>query len=86
MHAEFGEQVLRLDHHVDQMRDRRALVAADIAHARLKQRLGDGKDALAIEGVARPEPQGLNFLLKRSLHRRGPDDWGPTVLHTRWQP
>ena len=52
MHAELVEQVLRVDQHVDQMRDRRALVAADIGHARLQQRLGDGEDAFAVEGLA----------------------------------
>ena len=38
--------------HVEQVRDRRALVAADVGHARLQQRLGDREDALAVEGLA----------------------------------
>ena len=46
------EQVFGLDHDVEQMRDRRALIAADIRHAGLQQRLGDGEDAFAAEGLA----------------------------------
>jgi len=41
---------LRLDHDVDEMGNRRALVAAYIGHAGLQQRLGDGENALAVEG------------------------------------
>ena len=52
MDAELGHDVLRIDQHVEQMRDRRALIAADIGHARLQQRLGDGQDAFAAEGLA----------------------------------
>ena len=68
MHAEVGEQVLGLDHHVEQVRDRRALVAADIAHAGLQQRLGDREDALAAEDLAVAQLQRLHFLLERAFH------------------
>ena len=68
MHAEHGEQILGLHHDVEQVRDRRTLVTADIAHARLQQRLGNGQDSLAAEGVSRTEFQRLNFLLERALH------------------
>ena len=57
MDAELVEQVLRFDQHVDQMRHRRALVAADIGDARLQDRLGDGEDALAAEDLAVAEAQ-----------------------------
>ena len=43
-----------LHHHVEQVRHRRALVAADVRHARLQQRLRDREDALAVEGLRRP--------------------------------
>ena len=56
MHAELADDVLGVDQHVEQVRDRRALVAADIAHARLQQRLGDREDAFAVEGLAVAEP------------------------------
>src|SRR5262249_166919 len=59
----------RLHHHVEQMRDRRALVAADVAHARLQQRLGDGQNSLAAEGVSRAELECLHFGLERAFHR-----------------
>ena len=71
MHAEIGEQVLGLDHDVEQMRDRRALIAADIAHARLQQRLGDRQDAFAAEGLAGAELERLDFLLERAFHGGG---------------
>ena len=66
VHAQLGQDVLRVGQHVHQVRDRRALVAADIAHARLQQRLGDGEDALAAEFLARAEAQVLH------LAREGP--------------
>ena len=59
VHAELGHDVLGIHQHVEQMRHRRALVAADIAHAGLQQRLGDGEDALAMELGAVAEPQSL---------------------------
>ena len=62
MHAEVGEQVLGLDHHVEQVRHRRALVAADIAHAGLQQRLGDREDAFAAEDVAVAQLERFHFL------------------------
>ena len=67
MDAELVEQVLRFDQHVDQMRDRRALVAADIGHARLQDRLGDGQDALAAEDLAVAEAQRAHLLLEGAL-------------------
>ena len=68
VHAEIGEHILGVDHDVEQMRHRRALIAADIAHARLQQRLGDREDALAVEGLAFAEPQRFHFLLERAFH------------------
>ena len=61
MDAELGHDVLGVDQHVEQVRHRRALIAADIAHARLQQRLGDGEDALAVEFGAVAEPQRLHL-------------------------
>ncbi len=62
MHAELVEQVLRFDQHVDQMRHRRALIAADIGHARLQDGLGDREDALAAEHLALAQAKGPDFL------------------------
>src|SRR5260221_5234165 len=50
------------------MRHRRALVAADIADARLQQRLGYRQDALAAEDLAVAELQRLYLLLERPFH------------------
>ena len=68
VYAELGDDVLRIHEHVEQMRHRRALVAADIAHARLQQCLGDGEDAFAVEFGAVAEPQCLHFGLERAFH------------------
>ena len=68
MDAEIGEQILGVDHDVEQVRNRRALIAADIAHAGLQQRLGDRQDALAVEGIAFAQPQRFHFLLERAFH------------------
>src|SRR5690606_29291921 len=48
--------------HVHEVRDRRPLVAGDIADPALEQRLGDGEDALAAEFLARPDLELLYFL------------------------
>ncbi len=68
VHAEVGEQVLGLDHDVEQVRHRRALIAADIAHAGLQQCLGDREDAFATEDVAVAELERFHFLLERAFH------------------
>jgi len=62
VHAQLVHVGLALDHHVEQVRHRRALVAAHIRHARLQQALGDREDALAVKGVARAEAQHFHFL------------------------
>ena len=62
MHAELIEDALRVGKHVHQVRDRRALVAADVGDPGLQQRLGDGKNALASKFLARAQPQRLDFL------------------------
>ena len=69
MHAEIGKQILGIHHDVEQMRHRRALVAAHIAHARLQQRLGDREDAFATKRLAVAEAERIYFLLKRAFHR-----------------
>jgi hypothetical protein len=61
VHAKLGEQVLGFDHDVQEMRDRRALVAADIAHAGLQQRLSDGEDAFAAKAFTGAKPQRFDF-------------------------
>ena len=60
--AVLGQDVLRVGKHVHEMRDRRALVAGDIGDAGFEQGLGDREDALAVERLAAPEPQLLDFL------------------------
>ena len=70
MHAEFAHDVFGVDQHVEQMRHRRALIAADIGDAGLQQRLGHGEDAFAAEGLAVAERERLHFLLERAFHRQ----------------
>ena len=67
MHAELGHHVLGVDQHVEQVRDRRALVAAHISDPGLQQRLGHGQDALAAENLAVAELQRFHFLRKRTF-------------------
>ena len=67
MHAELAENVLRIGQHVHQMRDRRALIAADIADAGLQQRLGDGENAFAAEFLAVAELEVLDLAGERAF-------------------
>jgi len=46
---------------VEKVRHRRALIAADVAHARLQERLGDGKNAFAAKNRAVAKPQGFHI-------------------------
>ncbi len=68
MDAEIAEQVLGFHHHVEQVGDRRPLVAADIADAGLQQRLGDGQDAFTPEHLAGAQPQRFHFPFERAFH------------------
>ncbi len=68
VHPEVADDVLGIDQHIEQMRDRRALIAADIAHARLQQRLGYREDALAVEGLAVAELERLHLFLEGTFH------------------
>jgi len=54
VHAKLVENVGGIRQHIDEMRHRCTGVAADVAHAGLQQRLGDGEDALAMECLAAP--------------------------------
>ena len=72
MHAELVEHVLGVGEHVHQMRDRRALIAADIGDAGLQQRLGDRENALAAEVLAVAELQVLDFSSERAFRHFGP--------------
>ncbi len=70
VNAQLVEQILGVGQHVNQMRDRRALIAADVRHARLQQRFGDGEDALAMKLLALTQAQRLHFFLERTFHLR----------------
>ena len=62
-----SEDVVGVGEHVDQVRDRRALIARDVRHAGLQQRLGDGENALAAELLARAEPKLRDLALERAF-------------------
>ena len=64
LHAQLVEHVARVRQHVHQMRNGCALVAADIGHTRLQQRLGDGENAFAAEQLTFAEPQVVHFAAK----------------------
>ena len=50
----------------------RTLIAGDIGHARLKQRLGHGQNAFAAEFAAGPEAQLLDLFLERAFRHPRP--------------
>ena len=64
MHTKLVENVLGVRQHVHQVRYRRALIAGDIGHAGLQQRLGHRQDALAAELFPRAETKLLDLLLE----------------------
>ena len=70
VHAQLGEDVVGVGQHVHQMGDRRALVAGDVRHARLQQRLGHGQDALAVEHLALAQAQ-LGHLCRERTFSHG---------------
>ena len=61
MNAQVVKDVPGIVEHIDQVTDRRALIAADIGHPRLQQRLGDGENPLAMQFAAVAEAQLLDF-------------------------
>ncbi len=61
MDAELIKYGFCIGQHIHQMGNRRALIAADIGHAGLKQRLGDGEDTLAVKCLALAETQQLHL-------------------------
>ena len=80
MDAELVENVLGVGQHIHQMRDRRALIAADIGDAGLQQRLGDRQDAFAAEDLAVAELEVLDFAGKRAFgHDAFPSTWAMTA-------
>jgi hypothetical protein len=64
VHAELVQDLARVAQHVHDVRDGRALVAADVRDAGLQQRFRDGEDAFAVKGVALAELEQLHFLLE----------------------
>src|SRR4030095_11007684 len=61
------ERVVRVGQDVDQVRDRRARISADVADAGLEQRLGDGEDAFAVKDLAFAVPAPFDVLRERPL-------------------
>ena len=61
MNAELLEEWRRIGEHVHQMRDGRALIAADVSDAGLQQRFGDRENAFAVEHVAGTEAEALHL-------------------------
>ena len=70
MDAEFGQHVFCLQKNVEEVADRRTLIAAHVADARLQQRFGHREDAFAVERGAGTELEIGNFLAERNFHGR----------------
>src|ERR1700691_5890378 len=81
VNAELVEHILGVGKHVHQMRNRGALVTADVSHARLQQRLGNRKNSFAAEFVAVAELEILHFARKRAFSHKKPP--GQTIDPTR---
>ena len=63
--AEIAQHIVGIGEHIDQVRDRRALIAGDVGHAGLQQRLGDGENALAAEFLTGAEPKLRDLAFER---------------------
>ena len=70
--AELAQHLVGVGEHVDQVRDRRALIAGDVRYAGLQQRLGDGENALAAELLSRAEPKLRDFTFERAFRHQCP--------------
>ena len=57
------QEIVRIGEHIDQMRDRRPLIAGDIGNAGLQERLGDGKNSFAAESWPSPSRSFLTSCL-----------------------
>ncbi|HYI04620.1 MAG TPA: hypothetical protein VD858_07005, partial [Reyranella sp.] len=57
---------------IQQVRDRRSLVAADVGHPGLKQRLRHRHDPFAVEGLAVAQLERLDFVVKGNLQDLSP--------------
>ena len=66
-HAQISQQLFGVGQGIHQVADRRALITADIAHARFEQRLGDGEDALAGKLLTLTEFEVFDFALEGSF-------------------
>ncbi|MCY1361149.1 hypothetical protein D9M69_478070 [compost metagenome] len=73
--AVVGQDVLRVGQHIHQVRDRSALVARHIRHARLQQGLGDGQNAFAAEHFSTSKSQLLDFFDERTLSHGCPSSF-----------
>ena len=65
--AEIAQHVVGIGEHVDKVGDRRALVAGDVGHAGLQQRLGDGENAFAAEFLPGAEPKLRDLAFERAF-------------------
>ncbi len=65
--AEIAQHIVGIGEHIDQVRDRRALIAGDVGHAGLEQRLGDGENALAAEFLPGAEPELRDLAFERAF-------------------
>ena len=68
MHAEFLHGGFGLHHHIQQVRHGCTLVTTHVGHTRLQQRLGDGQNALAMEGIPSTQAQRFNFFGECDFH------------------
>ena len=58
------QHVVGVGEHVDEVRDRGALIPGHVRYAGLQQRLGDGENAFAAEFLAGAEPELRDLALE----------------------
>ena len=64
------EDVVCVGEHIDEVRDRRTLIARDVGHAGLQQCLGDSENSFAAEFLACAEPKLGNLALERPFRHK----------------
>ena len=62
MDAELAQQIFGLQQYIEQVADRRTLIAAHVGDPRLQQGLGNGQDTFAPEGFPCAQSEMRDFL------------------------
>jgi len=70
VHSQLFQNVLGIREHVHQMRNRRTLISGHIRNSGLQKSLRDSKNSLALEFLALPQIEFLDFLFEGPFRHR----------------